>query len=709
MPSNDKPRFGRRLVQPARAVIARLLQPQRNRRVLGWVAIVAVLVPVSLWVIYPRVGEWVIRHRLMPRLEQKLGQRISVEDIEVSLGHATLRNINTHNTMGQGINTIARLDLDFSVWRSLVGSIRLQSATVAHAELRISERQLTQLRAGVVPSTTLPANNSANNDATSATAGLRAMLPGQILLHDVSLQVGTRGHVALASLRYDSRNHTARVDDITASGTWHGTPITVQVATAMMHHTSLVTFENASVTAPFFQVSHMAGTLRRKGRDGSFNIRGDYPSTAVVGWRVQGELHDAGQSGAATVTTTVATSVATSTPHELQVTLTAPEITFAGAMAFAGLQFKHPAIAAIPITDVAFSVDLRGSYHRASRVLELPIATIHKDQVDVAVAGTMQLTPPRRIDARITVPPVACQAALLAVPRQLIPALVGYQLAGSFALEIRGAIRSDDLAASTLESTGGLAGCTVVAAPRNSPSKLTGAFSHRVEMAPHVFKDFVVGSGNPAFVEYDAIPDYVLSSLIETEDPSFMEREQFAAPGMARALLENLRTGSLRVGGSTIPMQVAKNLFLDGQRTLSRKLQELLLAWHIESTLPRYRILEIYLNIIEFGPGIYGLGDATRELFDKPVHELMPVDAAYFSAIIPRPRFSYQNFCTSQIDSATLTRMQRALTLLVNEGKLSVEDWRAATSTPVVFAVGKSSAAECMERRRQALTMFESH
>ena len=87
----------------------------------------------------------------------------------------------------------------------------------------------------------------------------------------------------------------------------------------------------------------------------------------------------------------------------------------------------------------------------------------------------------------------------------------------------------------------------------------------------------------------------------------------------------------------------------------------------------------------------------------------MPVDAAYFSAIIPRPRFSYQNFCTSQIDSATLTRMQRALTLLVNEGKLSVEDWRAATSTPVVFAVGKSSAAECMERRRQALTMFESH
>ena len=389
--------------------------------------------------------------------------------------------------------------------------------------------------------------------------------------------------------------------------------------------------------------------------------------------------------------------------------MSAQDLTFAGTVALAGLQLDHPAVANIPIFDLAFTVDLRGNYQRATHVIEIPVATIHKDHVDVAVAGTLQLAAPQRIDVRITVPPVPCQTALLALPASMIPALAGYRLGGTFALDIRGAIRYDDLAASTLESTGGLAGCTVVAAPSNSPSKLTGAFSHRVEVAPHEFRDFVVGGHNPAFIEYDRIPEFVISSLVETEDPSFMERAQFAAPGMARALLENLRTGSLRVGGSTIPMQVAKNLFLDGQRTMSRKLQELLLAWHIESTIPRYRILEIYLNIIEFGPGIYGLGDATRELFDKPVHELMPVDAAYFSAIIPRPRFSYQNFCTGQVDDVTLARMQRALTLLVNDGKLSVEDWEAATSTPLVFAVRKGSLAECMARRRAALTKFESH
>ena len=700
-PAVAEPAGWRRVVHRGRALLARLMRRVGHRRLLLWTSLGASVVAIGLGIMYPRLGEWAIRNRVVPRLEKRLGQKIHIEDIDVSLGHATLRHLQAHSATGQTVGKIERIDLDFSFWRSLVGSIRLNSATLTHTDISVTEAQFEQLRDSWLPRTT-----RTDLAATSkATAGLRALLPTQITIDGLTIAVNHRGRLAIGSLGYDQATHEARLRDVSATAMWRGQAITLAVPTAMVNHASIATFENATMTAPWVRVAHMAGTLLRNGDVAAFDVHGDYPSSASVGWHAQGNISSDGRNGFATVSTKVGSAI----PQRIAVAMSAQEIKFSGAMTFAGLRIDHRAVSTSAITDVGFTVDVKGSYHRAARVFEIPVATIHKDQVDVAIAGTMHLAAPGSIDVRLTVPPVPCQTALAALPPQLIPALAGYQLAGTFALELRGAIRRDALAASTLESTGGLAGCSVVAAPRNSPTKLNAAFSHRVEIAPHVYSDFIVGGVNPAFVEFDRIPDYVISSLIETEDPSFMEREHFAAPGMARALLENLRTGSLRIGGSTIPMQVAKNVFLDGKRNISRKMQELLLAWHIESTLPRYRILEIYFNIIEFGPGIYGVGNATRELFDKPIHELMPVDAAYFSAIIPRPRFSYQNFCTSKIDEPTLTRMQRALTLLVNEGKISVEDWDAATSTPIVFAARKGTQAECMERRRQALTMFESH
>jgi membrane peptidoglycan carboxypeptidase len=149
-------------------------------------------------------------------------------------------------------------------------------------------------------------------------------------------------------------------------------------------------------------------------------------------------------------------------------------------------------------------------------------------------------------------------------------------------------------------------------------------------------------------------------------------------------------------------MQVAKNLFLSRERTLSRKLEELVLAWHMETSLSRDRILEIYLNIIEFGPGIYGISEAASALFGKTAAELQPNEAAYFSAIVPRPSSSYATYCQGEIDVVTAKRMRRALTLLVNAGDLSPEDWQAAVATKLEFSTPANRAA-CMLRRDRAL------
>ena len=102
-------------------------------------------------------------------------------------------------------------------------------------------------------------------------------------------------------------------------------------------------------------------------------------------------------------------------------------------------------------------------------------------------------------------------------------------------------------------------------------------------------------------------------------------------------MLENLREGKGR-GGSTITQQLAKNLFLNSERSLARKLREAILAWRLETDLPKERILEIYLNIAEWGPGLYGIGDASEHYFGRAPRVLRPEEAAFLASLLPSPR-----------------------------------------------------------------------
>lgn len=698
----------------ARHRIEAWLRTRRRRRLAWGLLASAIVLPLGLLVVYPLVGAWSIRHRLLPRIEARLGQRILVEDIDVSLGHATLRHVRILGEGAQTVGEIEQLDVEFAALRSLVGSIRVQAASIDHVQLQLSRQQLASVRAAfnALP----PANGAAPGQ--SASSGSRTkmstMMPAQLRVSDISLLVDDQAQLTIAALDRNPHQTELRGVDVVA----HHASATLKAHAdrVSVSGTTIATFTGATISArvgtraldealdarPALTATAIAGSLTRVGSDVYWQAAGAYPSTRPVAWRLQGGTRDHGRSGnfqLLTATDQAALLVAAFSPTE---------VTFDGGVAIAGLSLTHPAVVNTPVDGIGFSLFMRGRLDRHAQRLEVPVATLLKDGVTIALGGSAELGRHRSVDLRVTVPPVPCQTVLRAVPPAMIPKLAGYELAGTFALEVRGAIAWDSLAASTLESTGGLAGCSIVTAPADSPAKLNAPFVQRVEIAPKQYADLIVGGKNPYFVNYDSIPEYVIHSLVATEDPTFMQRESFAAAGMARALLENLRTGSLRVGGSTIPMQLAKNVFLDGKRTLSRKLQELFLAWHIESTLPRYRIIEIYLNIIEFGPGIYGIGRATRDLFDKPVYELMPVDAAYFSSIVPKPRTSYRNFCKGELDDDTRNRMQRALTLMVNEGEISPEDWKAATETKLVFAAPNDGEAACMERRNQALTQFEN-
>jgi membrane peptidoglycan carboxypeptidase len=152
-------------------------------------------------------------------------------------------------------------------------------------------------------------------------------------------------------------------------------------------------------------------------------------------------------------------------------------------------------------------------------------------------------------------------------------------------------------------------------------------------------------------------------------------------------------------------MQLVKNLFLYRQKTLSRKLQELVLTWYIESVLPKERMLELYVNVIEFGPGLYGIGPAARHYFGKQASELNPVESAFFSSILPNPKQRYLQYCEGELNRWGDAKVQRILKLKHSRGLLSDEEYALALQTPLVF--DRSEALPEAQCKKMAKEMIE--
>jgi monofunctional biosynthetic peptidoglycan transglycosylase len=152
------------------------------------------------------------------------------------------------------------------------------------------------------------------------------------------------------------------------------------------------------------------------------------------------------------------------------------------------------------------------------------------------------------------------------------------------------------------------------------------------------------------WVPYERISVDLKRAVIAAEDQRFLIHDGFDVEAMEKAFEKNERRGRIRRGGSTISQQLAKNLFLSPQRTYFRKAQEAVITMMIEHLLSKRRILEIYLNVIEWGDGIYGAEAAAQFYFEEPASDLDRKEAARLAAIIPKPRYYSRNPETPYID-----------------------------------------------------------
>ncbi len=144
------------------------------------------------------------------------------------------------------------------------------------------------------------------------------------------------------------------------------------------------------------------------------------------------------------------------------------------------------------------------------------------------------------------------------------------------------------------------------------------------------------------WVPYDRISINLKRAIVAAEDGKFLSHEGFDVEGIEAAVKKNLKKGKLVAGGSTISQQLAKNLFLTGERSFIRKGQEAVITLMIEATWSKRRILEVYLNVIEWGNGIYGAEAAARRYYKTSAAKLSRDQAARMAAMVPNPRW-YEN------------------------------------------------------------------
>jgi monofunctional glycosyltransferase len=145
------------------------------------------------------------------------------------------------------------------------------------------------------------------------------------------------------------------------------------------------------------------------------------------------------------------------------------------------------------------------------------------------------------------------------------------------------------------------------------------------------------------WVPYDRISVNLKRAIVVAEDSKFVDHEGFDWEAIEKAREKNRRKGKVVAGGSTISQQLAKNLFLSGARTPWRKGQEALITVMIEHMMDKRRILEIYLNVIEWGEGVFGAEAAARHYYGVSALALGPEPAARLAAMVPNPRFYDRN------------------------------------------------------------------
>lgn len=283
------------------------------------------------------------------------------------------------------------------------------------------------------------------------------------------------------------------------------------------------------------------------------------------------------------------------------------------------------------------------------------------------------------IDMTINFSDFSYDRAISALPVSLHPSLPDIRLSGSMTGMFSMHLDTGDPDSLDYSYTGHIDPLKILNLGREiNIDDLKSPFRHNVRTETGKGISIMLSPGNPDFIPYRDIPRSLISAVMTAEDERFFSHRGFSEKHIRGSLIENMKAGKVVRGASTISMQLAKNLYLSPERTLSRKLEEAFITVALEQNLNKKRIMEIYLNIIEWGNGIYGIGPAAQHYFGKRPEELKPMESAFLASIIACPRRNWHPDPLSKIGQGWLEYLQVILCKMHERGAAEDEDLREA-------------------------------
>ncbi len=345
------------------------------------------------------------------------------------------------------------------------------------------------------------------------------------------------------------------------------------------------------------------------------------------------------------------------------------KLAFEGQASISGVEVNHPRLAAEPIEDLDAHLDFKASYEQGKGQLNLERLMVVRGLARITLRGNVVFDR-FAFDISGNVPPTACRQILQAVPSQLKPRLEGVQLEGLIALDMRLGIDENAPGETALEvNLDNRCRITNFGTVPN-PQDFQRPFSYIVYGTDAEPMRLISGPGTDRWTPYSMISPYLVEAALTTEDGKFRHHQGVTIPEIRRAIELNLKKDSLSHGASTITMQLAKNLFMNRERTVARKLQELFFTWYLESQFTKDEILELYFNVIEFGPSLYGIKEAAGHYFGREPHELNLVESVFLIKLLPSPITRHGTYTRSQVSERKMNSLHRVMKTMFDRGRI---------------------------------------
>ena len=335
---------------------------------------------------------------------------------------------------------------------------------------------------------------------------------------------------------------------------------------------------------------------------------------------------------------------------------TGGHLTVRGSLGARNFSLYHPKLAADEIEVKRGSLDFVATLGRGTVALEKG-SQVTVNKIVLYPEISVRMKPSRAVSINVTSAETSANDFFASLPTGIFDEVRGTQGTGTLTYRMSGSL---DLArVDSLKFDSSLRGkdFRLTSFGEENLNKLNTAFPYTAyNDKGDSLRTFAVGPPNPDFVPYNEVSPYLIHAITTAEDPRFFSHHGFMEKAFVHSAIQNIKEHRFARGGSTISMQLVKNVFLTRQKTVARKVEEALIVWLLENTrlASKQRMFEVYLNIIEWGPskyrwpsgkrGVYGVKDAALFYYGKRPSELNLPESLYLASIIPKPKFSRYSF-----------------------------------------------------------------